>query len=90
MSKLFHSSDAYERVDFADWTWIADSYEDVFGNLRTYPLGVPLCCGCDGPVTDGKCDSCEVEFVRELARDPHSELRPEHASKWDGERTKAA
>lgn len=55
----------WERQDFTHWTWIADSDVDVFGNAATYPLGVPLCCGCDNPIKDDRCDWCQIELVRE-------------------------
>lgn len=42
---MLHRLNTYERVPFDSWTWIADCQEDVFGNIRTYPIGVPLCCG---------------------------------------------
>jgi hypothetical protein len=61
-----HHPKAYDLVPFEGWTWIADSQEDVFGNIRTYPIGAPLCRGCDEPVTDNKCRSCEVEFMHEV------------------------
>lgn len=63
---MLHRLNTYERVAFADWTWIADSQEDVFGNIRTYPIGVPLCAGCDNPITDNKCHHCELEMVHEV------------------------
>lgn len=83
---MLHRLNAYERQDFREWTWIADSQEDVFGNIRTYPIGVPLCAVCDGPVTaDNKCHDCQIEFVHEAPDPLPPELRSENKHKWLGD-----
>jgi hypothetical protein len=40
---------------------------NLSGVLVSAPLGVPLCSGCDLPITDGICPDCCVVFVGEVA-----------------------
>ena len=42
------------------------SYVDEFGPRKDVPLDVPLCGGCDRPITHHRCEACQLVFVEEL------------------------